>query len=193
MLFPIFFSDGLNGASHFVHMYNNHLVFTFLMHLLKIPWEQNQYHIRQLSNCHFITSNDGHHMSLKYHMSSKYKSVGLFPYCYGLIWQFFLFPFPVSAVRTFNFIWIWLFIAFGWGTCDESLRESAGEARLFNSWNPYHFSSANACYFVICFSLISTRSSTSGKFLVISSRLETQNNSFSRLAAKLWKKIPCYI
>ena len=35
-----------------------------------------------------------------------------------------------------------------------------------------------------------TRSSTSGKFYVKSSRLEIQNNSFSRLGVKLWNKIP---
>ena len=33
----------------------------------------------------------------------------------------------------------------------------------------------------------------SGKFYVKSSRLEIQNNSFSRLGVKLWKKIPRYI
>ena len=38
-----------------------------------------------------------------------------------------------------------------------------------------------------------TRSSTSGKFFVKSSRLEIQNNSFSRLGVKLWNKIPRYI
>ena len=38
-----------------------------------------------------------------------------------------------------------------------------------------------------------TRSSTSGKFVVKSSRLEIQNNSFSRLGVKLWSKIPRYI
>ena len=38
-----------------------------------------------------------------------------------------------------------------------------------------------------------TRSSTSGKFYVKSSRLEIQNNSFSRLRVKLWNKIPSYI
>ena len=38
-----------------------------------------------------------------------------------------------------------------------------------------------------------TRSSTSGKFFVKSSRLEIQNNSFSRLGVKLWNKIRCYI
>ena len=38
-----------------------------------------------------------------------------------------------------------------------------------------------------------TRSSTSGKFYVKSSRLEIQNNSFSRLGVKLWNKIPSYI
>ena len=38
-----------------------------------------------------------------------------------------------------------------------------------------------------------TRSSTSGKFYVKSSRLEIQNNSFSRLGVKLWNKIPHYI
>ena len=38
-----------------------------------------------------------------------------------------------------------------------------------------------------------TRSSTSGKFFVKRSRLEIQNNSFSRLGVKLWNKIPCYI
>ena len=38
-----------------------------------------------------------------------------------------------------------------------------------------------------------TRSSTSGKFEVKSSRLEIQNNSFSRLGVKLWNKIPHYI
>ena len=38
-----------------------------------------------------------------------------------------------------------------------------------------------------------TRSSTSGKFSVKSSRLEIQNNSFSRLGVKLWNKIPRYI
>ena len=38
-----------------------------------------------------------------------------------------------------------------------------------------------------------TRSSTSGKFYVKSSRLEIQNNSFSRLGVKLWNKIPRYI
>ena len=38
-----------------------------------------------------------------------------------------------------------------------------------------------------------TRSSTSGKFYVKSSRLEIQNNSFSRLGAKLWNKIPSHI
>ena len=36
-----------------------------------------------------------------------------------------------------------------------------------------------------------TRSSTSGKFYVKSSRLEIQNDSFSRLGVKLWNKI-CY-
>ena len=39
----------------------------------------------------------------------------------------------------------------------------------------------------------STRSSTSGKFFVKSSRREIQNNSFSRLEVKLWNKIPRYI
>ena len=38
-----------------------------------------------------------------------------------------------------------------------------------------------------------TRSSTSEKFYVKSSRLEIQNNSFSRLGVKLWNKIPSYI
>ena len=39
-----------------------------------------------------------------------------------------------------------------------------------------------------------TRSSTSGKFFVKSSRLEIQNNSsVSQLGVKLWNKIPCYI
>ena len=38
-----------------------------------------------------------------------------------------------------------------------------------------------------------TRSSTSGEFFVQSSRLEIQNNSFSRLGVKLWNKIPGYI
>ena len=38
-----------------------------------------------------------------------------------------------------------------------------------------------------------TRSSTSGKFFVQSSRLEIQNNSFSRLGIKLWNKIPGFI
>ena len=38
-----------------------------------------------------------------------------------------------------------------------------------------------------------TRSSTSGKFYVKSSRLEIQNNSFSRPGVKLWNKIPRYI
>ena len=37
-----------------------------------------------------------------------------------------------------------------------------------------------------------TRSSMSGKFYVKSSRLEIQNNSFSRLAVKLWNEIPRY-
>ena len=35
-----------------------------------------------------------------------------------------------------------------------------------------------------------TRSSTSGKFYVKSSRLEIQNNSFSQLGVKLWNKLP---
>ena len=38
-----------------------------------------------------------------------------------------------------------------------------------------------------------TRSSTSSKFYVKSSRLEIQNNSFSLLGVKLWNKIPRYI
>ena len=38
-----------------------------------------------------------------------------------------------------------------------------------------------------------TRSSTSEKFYVKSSRLEIQNNSFSRLGVKLWNKISSYI
>ena len=38
-----------------------------------------------------------------------------------------------------------------------------------------------------------TRSSTSGKFYVKGSRLEIQNNSFSRLGVKQWNKIPRYI
>ena len=38
-----------------------------------------------------------------------------------------------------------------------------------------------------------TRSSTSGKFYVKSSRLEILNSSFSRLGVKLWYKIPSYI
>ena len=38
-----------------------------------------------------------------------------------------------------------------------------------------------------------TRSSTSWKFYVKSCRLETQNNSFSRLGVKQWNKIPPYI
>ena len=38
-----------------------------------------------------------------------------------------------------------------------------------------------------------TRSSTSGKLYVNSSRLEIQNNSFSRLGVKLWNEIPSYI
>ena len=38
-----------------------------------------------------------------------------------------------------------------------------------------------------------TRSPTSGKFYVKSSRLEIQNKSFSRLGVKLWSKIPSYI
>ena len=41
--------------------------------------------------------------------------------------------------------------------------------------------------------LYNTRSSTSGKFFVKRSRLEIQNNSFSRLGVKLWNKILCYI
>ena len=38
-----------------------------------------------------------------------------------------------------------------------------------------------------------TRSSTSGKFYIKSSRLAMQNNSFSRLGVKLWNKITRYI
>ena len=38
-----------------------------------------------------------------------------------------------------------------------------------------------------------TRSSTSGKFYVKSSRLEIQNNSFSWLGVKLWNRMPSYI
>ena len=38
-----------------------------------------------------------------------------------------------------------------------------------------------------------TRSSMSGKFYVKSSRLEIQNNSFSRLGVKLWNEISRYI
>ena len=38
-----------------------------------------------------------------------------------------------------------------------------------------------------------TRSSTSGKFYVKSSRLKIQDNSFSRLGVKLWNEIPRYI
>ena len=38
-----------------------------------------------------------------------------------------------------------------------------------------------------------TRSSTSGKFYVKSSRLKIQDNSFSRLGVKLWNDIPRYI
>ena len=38
-----------------------------------------------------------------------------------------------------------------------------------------------------------TGSSTSGTFYVKSSRLEIQNNSFSRLRVKLWNEIPRYI
>ena len=38
-----------------------------------------------------------------------------------------------------------------------------------------------------------TRSSTSGKFCVESSRLEIQNNSFSRLGVMPWNEIPRYI
>ena len=38
-----------------------------------------------------------------------------------------------------------------------------------------------------------TRSSMSGKFYVKSSRLEIQNNSFSRLGVKLWNETPRYI
>ena len=38
-----------------------------------------------------------------------------------------------------------------------------------------------------------TRSSTSGKFFVKSSRLEIQNNFFSRLGVKPWNKTPLYI
>ena len=38
-----------------------------------------------------------------------------------------------------------------------------------------------------------TQSSTSGKFFVKSSRLEIQNNSFSRIGVRLWNKIPRYI
>ena len=33
----------------------------------------------------------------------------------------------------------------------------------------------------------------SGKFYVESSRLEIQNNSYSRLRVKLWNEIPCHI
>ena len=38
-----------------------------------------------------------------------------------------------------------------------------------------------------------TRSSTSGTFSVKRSRLEIQNNCFSRLGVKLWNEIPRYI
>ena len=38
-----------------------------------------------------------------------------------------------------------------------------------------------------------TRSSTSGKFYVKSSRLKKQNNSFSRLGVKLWNKIKSFL
>ena len=38
-----------------------------------------------------------------------------------------------------------------------------------------------------------TRSPTSGKFYIKSSRLAMQNNSFSRLGVKLWNKITRYI
>ena len=38
-----------------------------------------------------------------------------------------------------------------------------------------------------------TRSSTSGKFYVKSSRLKIQDNYFSRLGVKLWNEIPRYI
>ena len=38
-----------------------------------------------------------------------------------------------------------------------------------------------------------TRSSTSGSFMLKSSKLEIQNNSFSRLGVKLWNKMPSYI
>ena len=38
-----------------------------------------------------------------------------------------------------------------------------------------------------------TPSSTSGKFYVKSSRLEIQNNSFSRVGVRLWNKIPSYL
>ena len=41
--------------------------------------------------------------------------------------------------------------------------------------------------------LYNARSSTSGKFYVKSSRLEIQNNSFSRLGVKRWNKIPSFI
>ena len=38
-----------------------------------------------------------------------------------------------------------------------------------------------------------TRTSTSGSFMLKSSKLEIQNNSFSRLGVKLWNKMPSYI
>ena len=36
-----------------------------------------------------------------------------------------------------------------------------------------------------------TRSSTSNNFYIKPSRLEVQNNAFSRIGAKLWNDIPC--
>ena len=52
----------------------------------------------------------------------------------------------------------------------------------------------NVCNFFTHASSIhsyNTRSSTSNNFYIKRSRLEIQNNAFSRIGAKLWNEIPC--
>ena len=79
---------------------------------------------------------------------------------------------------------------------DECFQNSTEKRERF-----FTFILENTARFIVLFQKTSnihsynTRSSTSGKFYVTckSSRLEIQNNSFSRLGVKLGNKIPRYI
>ena len=65
-------------------------------------------------------------------------------------------------------------------TLMHDINDNKAPANVSNLFHLFHIHSYN------------TRSSTSGKFYVKSTRLEIVNNSFSRLGIKLWNKIPSY-